>query len=295
MDRSARYNARNARREWEEASNAITKQNAASSPLLRLPGEIQREIFTHVVGGNMIHIDLVMGDTKPFDLTRCVCQVETSEATAYQESILGSSEVPRHEDPIYWVEDCGSRHPDCSARTPLRPEGSETSGHPGDDMMRPSLLSVCRQTYHEGFHCFWATNTFNFMEPEAFRLFLAHLNRRQKKLLSHFHIELNLRDDWDPVTTPRLLKQLPRLKCLDIYVEILALACDVATYDHPLWDPILRFQPLPLKTARVILADSADLFFAANADPEIWEDYAMENGPFLNHPGPVPERMVRFT
>ncbi|KAL9576525.1 MAG: hypothetical protein Q9212_007024, partial [Teloschistes hypoglaucus] len=308
MAMTTRSSTRRARQEQEASRISIGEANAASSPLLRLPMEIQMEIFTYVVGGGMIHIDTdpwaastTTTTTRSLPLSRGVCLAEASEHTAHREAVLGCTAVPSGENPIYYVKPCGDRHAACSnaSSVVVAADGSVGGEQQHSSKVHLDLLRVCHPTHAHASTLFWSTNIFAFTAPEAFKSFLARASPKQKKLITSLHIDFDLRDNWDPCTTPRLLNQLPAVKHLILCVEILALACDLTTYDHPLWSPLLRFSRLPssLKTVRVVLADSEDLFHPYPQPKEVYEMYAMEDSPILGVGvrWPLPERVLRFS
>ncbi|KAL8764620.1 MAG: hypothetical protein Q9194_006938 [Teloschistes cf. exilis] len=301
MAMTTRSRALRARQEQETSRISIGRANAASSPLLSLPMEIQREIFTYVVGGGMIHVDTNpwAGSTtttnRPLPLSRGICQSEASEHSAHREAAMGCSAVPSGQSSIYYVKPCGDRHAACS-NVSGGVVVADDSGEP--TKVHLALLSVCHPTYAEASVLFWSTNTFAFTAPEAFKSFLARLTPNQKHRITSLHIDFDLRHDWDAVTRPRLLNQLPAVKSLDLCVEILALACDLTAYDHPLWAPLLRFHRLPhvLESVRVVLADSEELFNPYPQPKEVYEMYAMEDSPiFGGMQWPPLERTLRFS
>ncbi|KAL8626317.1 hypothetical protein Q9189_007989, partial [Teloschistes chrysophthalmus] len=276
--------------------------------------EIQREIYTYVVGGAMIHIDTnpwaapsttttttTTTTTRRLPLSRGVCQAEASEHTAHREAVLGCSPVPSGQNPIYYVKPCGDRHAACSNASSSVVVADDSSGeeHSSSSKVHLDLLPVCHPTHTQASTLFWSTNTFAFTAPEAFKAFLTRTSTAQKKQITSLHIDFDLRHNWDPCTTPRLLNQLPAVKSLDLCVEILALACDLTAYDHPLWFPLLRFSrfPCPLQSVRVVLADSDELFDRYPQPKEVYEMYAMDDSPIFGAgvAWPLPERVLRFS
>ncbi|KAL8699669.1 MAG: hypothetical protein Q9201_005876 [Fulgogasparrea decipioides] len=248
---------------------ALVKLNADASPLLKLPAELRKKIFTYVIGDQLIHIRGYKRWDRPF-LQHAICTADTSEAMAYEESIIGYSQIPKGEDPAYYVENFGSRHEACMPRSE---EAYYHNSFKYSRKDRPkekiptmdlSLLSVSRQAYEEANQILWTTNTFCIDSPSAFKGFVTSLNFAQKNKMAKLHIAMRLanqsenhtvRDKWDKAINDRLIQKLRGLKSLDVCLELEVLACDWDSCDDPLLAPLLSFQQLPLEKARVIVSD----------------------------------------
>ncbi|KAL8722201.1 MAG: hypothetical protein Q9181_007538 [Wetmoreana brouardii] len=248
---------------------ALVKLNADTSPLLKLPAELRKKIFTYVIGDQLIHI----GRFKQCDgslIRHALCTADTSEATAYEESILGYSQIPEWEDPVCYVEIFGSRHEACMpwpGKVYCHDSSNDSQNNPPAEQiptMDLSLLSVSRQAYEEANHILWTTNTFCIDSPSAFKSVITSLNFGQKNKLAKLHIAMRLanesenhmvRDKWCKAINDRLVEKLRGLESLDVCLELDVLACDWESCDDPLLAPLLSFQQLPLEKTRVIIGD----------------------------------------
>ncbi len=190
-----------------------------------------------------------------------VCSAGTTEHAAYLKSIHGSSEVPNGDDSNHYSESCEDRHSSCYR---MSTDEDQTAKR-----LSLSLLGVSRQTYEEAHDIFWATNTFSFRKPSDLKKFVSARNFVQRKKLAKLHLQISWLStgikDWEKPWLTRVLGNLPGLTTLDLCLEVDFLPnpdCQLPslTVDGPDLDcwlaMFLGFQQLPLRQARVMIAES---------------------------------------
>jgi len=142
----------------DERIKESIRQNATSSPLLRLPLELRQRIWEYVLGHQLIHIsrDEYMRNN------RCrwfhtVCESAITEPEAYE--LSKSEEYDKAVGGMKEGEDmrlCQNRHAVCYEA--LLPANKEHRPH---NKLHIDLLGVCQQTYVEANSILWGTNTWS--------------------------------------------------------------------------------------------------------------------------------------
>ena len=226
-------------------------QNAKTSPLLRIPGEVRELIWRAAIGDRTFHIKHLDQDqlktlqrhqTHP-DSTRAEgafryiqCTAILSEDEAYEASKLPSKGVPSGEDPTCYVQSCKSRHSSCYSlgngtfgkQVWVRLfEHVDSSVAERDRVTICSLLGASRQIYQEGYRLFWITNTFSFDDPYSLGEFLGSLTLSQKRHLTKLHVvrrwyQMEQVWSWQPrhyATMRNVLGLLQGLKTFHLCIE----------------------------------------------------------------------------
>ncbi|KAL8898770.1 MAG: hypothetical protein Q9207_006539 [Kuettlingeria erythrocarpa] len=251
----------------DPAIKTLVKANGRNSPLLKLPEELRIKIFRDVLGDQLIHVKYDKSITyvkEPPRISHSVCSADTTEHAAYRKSMYGSSKVPHGDDSNHYSESCEKRHSSCYSTS----RDEDQTGK----KLSLSLLGVSRQTYEEAHDIFWATNTFSFHTPSDFKEFVSARNFVQRKKLAKLHLQITWRSsgitDWNRPWLKRLMGNLPGLRTLDLCLEVAfppnpdsqLPSPTVGGPDLDCWLAMfLNFQQLPLRQARVIVAESRSL------------------------------------
>lgn len=120
-----------------------------------------------------------------------------TENKAYQISKAASKSLPHGEDPLCYVESCGSRHSSCySLGNRVHAEQVwiglfEQGDYEIDERDRITMctmLGTSRQIYQEAYRLFWMSNTFSFDDPYTFREFVRSLTLSQKRHITNIHV-----------------------------------------------------------------------------------------------------------
>ncbi len=217
-----------------------------------------------MLGDELIHVEYKKKGTYVNDASgifHSVCSADTTEHAAYLTSMYGSSKVPDGDDSNHYSESCEERHSSCYSTSR---DGDQTAKR-----LSLSLLGVSRQTYEEAHDIFWATNTFSFRKASDLKKFVSARNFVQRKKLAKLHLQISWLitgiKDWGRPWLKRLLGNLPGLATLDLCLEVtffpdINSQLPSPTVGRPALDcwlaMFLNFQQLPLRQARVMVAES---------------------------------------
>ncbi|KAL8793552.1 MAG: hypothetical protein Q9195_003814 [Heterodermia aff. obscurata] len=270
-------------------------QNAKTSPLLRIPGEVRELIWRAAIGDRMIHIkhfdqDQLKSLQRPpmhpdsamvkGAFRHIQCRAIITEHEAYEASKAPSQSVPRGDDPACYVQSCKIRHSNCYSL------GDGTRGKQvwaclfeqvdysiaeRDRITMCSLLGVSRQIYQEGYRLFWFTNTFSFDDPHSLGEFLGSLTLSQKRHLTNLHIVRRSYGwtawEWNYVDSRRnVFSLLQGLKTLHLCIEqrtrpdsfdiqYQLVARRDATFIREICHPWSALRTSPLANVTVIISD----------------------------------------
>ena len=168
--------------------------DSTSSMLLSLPPELRFEIWSYVLGHNMIHIFhagqesclphvISAGSGK---LMSYVCASNISEPQVYKKVQEKSHREDRRRWP-YWIQ---NRHSLCGSQ-PVRWTRSFMPPWRTRACEKPCLnvLRVCRQLYSEATPVLWQTNVFSFLGSAPLQNFIHMLTPVQKKALRKIHFD----------------------------------------------------------------------------------------------------------
>ncbi|KAL8920291.1 MAG: hypothetical protein Q9208_006359 [Pyrenodesmia sp. 3 TL-2023] len=235
---------------------ATIEQNRTASPLLSLPNEVLEQIFTHVVGGQVVHIRCFERKT----LTHTLCTAREEQEVAYEVSkyghvgrVLTSGEEEEakvetkgegEEATEYSGQTYGERHAGCFAIAQGR--------CPGKPQLSPALLRVSRRAYEMGDHILLGTNTFAFSDVRSLHGFMGSLHIKRKPKINKLQIGLPCRAPrpgygpiWDDILDGPLLRPLGSLELYELDIH------DERPY---LMSAYLGFKKMPVKRARLILS-----------------------------------------
>ncbi|CAD6591721.1 MAG: hypothetical protein ASARMPREDX12_005390 [Alectoria sarmentosa] len=195
------------------ATEAITASNAAS-PLLQLPQEVKNMIYEHALPGHqVIHVEGMQWGQETLRLSPC------DEDTTEKEAELEFQTCPKDRDPLSIIS--SDRHIDCWNF--WRDERDTYFSEPTLDI---SLLSSCRQIYHEAKYTLYATNTFSFRLPETLRSFMWSVGRgsaANNLAIRNVHLSIGIAVRQDEYTWNKalslLVKKLPCLTNVCVIVD----------------------------------------------------------------------------
>ena len=191
---------------------AIVQRNANCSPLLRLPGELRRQIYREVLGDRFIHLKYLPHKIVPIWLRH---------GNRIWNDFQFPTKSPRASDDGYcWIqyvcnkggpksagelEYCGMQehtgrfvqymadaYPGASTWPPrieaLKPRRDEVY----DREMHLPLLRVCRQMYNEASQVLWTMNTFSFNSAITCQRFLDGRRISQTAALRSLHLVVDI-------------------------------------------------------------------------------------------------------
>lgn len=205
-------------------------RNAKASPLLRLPLEIRKRIWTFTIGNRLLHINTVNCERHENDQA-CWCSEKLWRtlccfAPHSEDSIFERSKIPIDDLITTDEASCGdfvdstltqqlpsdasqarevrkaaiTGHPHSSCRAliaNLRSGQKETLGshqlvyHKRKEYALPvQLLRVCRQIYIESNPLLWSTNTLSFENMTDFKTFMSNRIRAQRANITSLHLDL---------------------------------------------------------------------------------------------------------
>ena len=243
------------------------KQNA-SSKLFRLPLEIRREIYSHLIGDRLIRIY--------YDTIKTATVKSTSSGPVRQDKrldhyVCGTGYTMDNR----WMLLPGRNYECRSLRWLMDRVVHYCCNNLGDHNDLDTVLSfvdkppriclsvirVCHQIYLEASQVLWTTNTFSFNDAWAFRVFVEG-NRRiqglqpwQRRAWKNIHLDIMVQQydfGWECVLQPKLLLKLTGLRDLRLRIEHKMTADAYATAKNPfsivkvagLWRPPLLYKPL---------------------------------------------------
>lgn len=157
--------------------NGSIAQNAASSPLLRLPLEIRNKIWAAVLGDRLIHL---------------MCAVKPPRIGQPEERQIWGHVVCKHDcreneniEVYTWIDEenedehvFDQSHHHCNVEMSYIFDAKQKSGH---ESMHLTVLQVCRQIYNEANNTLWSTNVFAFDDATVtFKRFMDARTTHQK-------------------------------------------------------------------------------------------------------------------
>ncbi|KAL8725042.1 MAG: hypothetical protein Q9181_006564 [Wetmoreana brouardii] len=224
----------------DAAAKATMAENASASPLLQLPLEIRNIIWAGVLGDRLIHIDdhsdlsdefrteiygsmrhsmHYSGSHKEYfrnPWRHVVCKDDCSEHVPGPRRVIRDRDGVEH---TYWP----APHQSCNTYYELQDPALPFDFY-NHETMRLTVLRSCRQVYGEANQILWATNTFSFQHPMAFKRFLIARKVHQKRLIQKLRFELdwefrkNVRR-WDNSLTVPVIHSLSGLRTLRLQIE----------------------------------------------------------------------------
>lgn len=149
------------------------KQNAANSPLLRLPREVRDKIWRYAVGDRFIHVAM----DKPLKFRHEICYAPVTEQEAHH--LFHDLEYEQQAQTRHTSDDMRvffNRHRDCYKQAV------------GPRHLHVEALQICRQVYVEMNPILWATNTWSFEESYYLPKWLDLRNATQRRSLAKLHM-----------------------------------------------------------------------------------------------------------
>ena len=217
-------------------------RNATTSPLLKLPTEIREQIWTEVLGNNLIHLKYLYEDDDLYDDD---VDFETNE------SLHNSLQYSRRHGKTYgsaWrhlicEEDCKEDKPaedrvspktgrayrwhphrfcDPHYETP-NPYKQPLQFYSNHETMRLTVLRVSNQTYAEATRVLWSSNTFSFPDGVTAKRFLMTRTMNQKRLIRSLRFEMQwwleqYYKEWNSALTMPVVRSLSGLRNLRVLI-----------------------------------------------------------------------------
>lgn len=205
------------RKAIQDAKNALRSelyvQNAVESPLLRLPRELRDEIWRLLYGDRVIH-PYSWGRAHPMAFS--VCQGPYSPSSIYSFTLQGASE----EDPCRWkAKELDNMDDYC----PWNNRNCRLAYYRNVPKPLFSFPLVCRQVWEEvrdivGQTCIWS-----FDSADDWKCFLG-TKKKGLECIRHVGLRIDFGADygskeWAAVLNPFLMKRLPNLQGVDLWLE----------------------------------------------------------------------------
>lgn len=167
-------------------------------------------IYEHVLPGHqVIHVEGMQSGQLTFRLSPC------DEDTTEKEAELQFQTCPKDRDPLSTI--MSDRHFEC---WDFLRDGTYAYFNAEDwpPTLDISLLSSCRQIYHEAKYTLYATNTFSFRSPETLRSFMWNVGRgpaANNIAIRNVHLSIGIAVRQDEYTWNKALSLLvKKLPCL---------------------------------------------------------------------------------
>lgn len=225
-----------------DTRRAIVKRNVNCSPLLRLPGELRRQIYREVLGDRFIHLKYLSHKLVPkwlrhgnriwndfqfptkslgaFDDGHCWIQYVCNKGGP--KSVGELEYVGMQEDTCSLVRYMADAYPGASTWPPrikaLKPRRDEVY----DREMHLQLLRVCRQIYNEANPVLWTMNTFSFDSASSCQRFFDGRRSIQTAALKSLHLVVDIDQSsgpWYEALTKSLIPSLKGLVDLRLFVK----------------------------------------------------------------------------
>lgn len=229
-------------------SNYSIKQNALTSPLLRLPLEIRNKIWSEVLGERLIHLQYFYDDEVSFetneDLHRGLnwsSELETTYGSAWRH-VVCEKDCPENQEDEERTTAKGENyslrpHQYCEFDLnyePIKPNEIYEEWSCFDrDMMRLSVLRSCRQISVEANNILWTTNTFSFADATTLKRFMMTRTINQKRSIKSVRLQMELESygykEWNSVLNMALVRSLSGLRRLRVRIEH---PMDAKRYDY---------------------------------------------------------------
>lgn len=225
-------------------------------------------IYKHVLPGHqVIHVEGMRWGQGTFRVSPC------DEDTTEKEAELQFQIAPKDRDPFSPSK--SDRHSDCWS---FRHRKKYTYIGEEDLILSvdTSLLSSCRQIYHEAKYTLYATNTFSFRSPESLRSFMCSVGRgpaANNLAIRNVHLSISIAFREDEYTWNKalllLVKKLPCLTNVCVTVDqkfnlrrsqvgiagVQRVFTDPATGNNFFLRGILELRKLPLSGLVLIVAE----------------------------------------
>ncbi|KIW06413.1 uncharacterized protein PV09_02864 [Verruconis gallopava] len=238
--------------EKHNAKRKLTEYNVTSSPLLRIPAEIRRMIFAHVLGGHYVHVEqLHLGNVDRYEkkdiyfgqgLWNEICHEPDLEATAYKsfrDAKMGSDAAPTPygktkdgEDLAqgYHVDSWTYRHRECGKEPELHRFNIALEEWKARKSLSLGCLRTCRLVHKEMRTLPYSENTFLFRNPTTFQTFVSSIRAEQLRALQRLSLPIAVGSApfsegrnklWTSILwNSHLANRMQKLRHVDITVEL---------------------------------------------------------------------------
>lgn len=233
---------------WNSCQNAA----AQSCTLLQLPAELRLKIFSHALGGNLLHIQRLspfaqsLLQKKGLYAGGCngfyneICSLDQAEDDAHhhfwdhksdkkRKTPFYNSKTQQDLGHDYYAEAWSTRHLSCTTE-PASTRADELDAWTQAERLDLALLRVCKQVYREARMLPYSTNTFAFNSAQSFQEFALVRKPHELKAMNHLNLVISIGTapfsearsrDWVYAlhfcNTGRLIKSL---KSLDLCIEL---------------------------------------------------------------------------
>ncbi|KAL9003974.1 MAG: hypothetical protein Q9180_009871, partial [Flavoplaca navasiana] len=190
------------------------KRNAATSPLLTLPSELRDKIWTEVLGGRLVHLNLEVIVDEYSDYTDSLAKAE----------YYWQHNVCQHDGPEDQPDRKRKPHFGCRLRLEDAYGLVDDDAHNlcDDSMMHLTVLRASRQIYVEANRILWTTNTFSFANGTSFGEFMKIRKSHQKQLIRNLRFDMRWGwgDEfrWNSALGMALIKSLSGLQTLRLHI-----------------------------------------------------------------------------
>jgi len=224
----------------------IYHENAAKSPLLRLPPEVRNRIWYFLFGGMTIHIK---ADSSRGPIAHAVCRSPLrDEDLAQIINRLQHQSISKTGLPRIRIRTPSAAHKNCT-----------WSGF--NHRLSLSALRACRQLHQEAALFPYQHNTFSFNSLEYMIPFLNGLVLAQARAIEKITVYY-IHDYGNKTFTQLLTRKLKGLKHINILVDCKWMARYYTIHDKEMWDTWIRslsvFQNLQIVTASIAACESLD-------------------------------------
>ena len=224
------------------------KQNALTSPLLRLPLEIRNRIWSEVLGDRLIHLWYLYDDEVSFETNEELhsglhwsSELKTTYGSAWRHVVCEKDCPENQEDEKRTTSDGETysitSHQICEMNLhyePIKPNKIyKESYYDGREMMRLSVLRSCRQIYVEANIILWTTNTFSFADATTLKRFMMTRTIHQKRSIESIRLQMEFNSygykEWNTALNMPLVRSLYGLRRLRLRIEH---EMDARTYEY---------------------------------------------------------------
>lgn len=214
------------------------KQNALTSPLLRLPLEIRNKIWSEVLGDRLIHLQYYYDDDVSFETNEELHgglhwsdELKKTYGSAWRHVVCEEDCPENQEDQkrtAYDGEILSIRsHQICHSNLhyePIEPDKIyEELSCFGREMVRLSVLRSCRQIYVEANNILWTTNTFSFADATTLKRFMMTRTINQKHSIKSIRLQMEFGfygyKEWNTALSMPLVRSLSGLRRLRLCIE----------------------------------------------------------------------------
>ena len=197
-----------------------------------MPPEIRENIWTDVLGNNLIHLQYIWAyevDIEPSQRLcdnawkHIVCQVDCNESKPskeYKHKVYryDDSEDDDEDQEKYFV----GPHYECSPDYDHPPPDETPIQFDDHETMRLTVLRASSQIYLEANRVLWTTNTFSVTDADTLNHFMATRSMKQKKMIKHLRLEMGWyfeeSQEWNRVLKMPLVRSLSGLRHLRLHV-----------------------------------------------------------------------------